>query len=148
MISHPQPRVLTQVGRLTMIRVLIVDDRRSIRIGLRALFDAQPDIGVCGLASSGEAGLVLALTLDPDVVVMDLVMPGMGGVAATRAIKESRTDCRVLVLSWQWSSDQVEPALRAGASRFLHKSERPEMLLEAVRSVASEETGPVEVPGA
>ena len=131
-----------------MIRVLIVDDRLSIRVGLRALFDAQPDIGVCGLASSGEAGLVLAATLDPDIVVMDLVMPGMGGVAATRAIKESRMECRVLVLSWQWSSEQVETALRAGASLFVRKSERPEVLLEAVRSLVSEGTGPVEGTGA
>lgn len=124
-----------------MIRVLIVDDRHSIRVGLRDLFETQPDIGVCGLAGSGEAGLALAATMDPDVVVMDLVMPGMGGVAATRAIKESRTDCRVLVLSWRWSSEQVETALRAGASRFVHKSVRPEVLLEAVRSLVGEETG-------
>ncbi len=131
-----------------MIRVLIVDDRHGIRVGLRDLFDAQPDIDVCGLASSGEAGLVLATTLDPDVVVMDLVMPGMGGVAATRAIKESRVACRVLVLSWQSSSEQVESALRAGASRFVHKSERPELLLGAVRSLVSGGTGPVDGPDA
>ena len=105
-------------------------------------------MGVCGLAESGEAGLALVATLDPDVVVMDLVMPGMGGLVATRAIEESRAGCRVLVLSTQGSSKQVETALQAGASRFVRKNERGDVLLEAVRSLASGGPAPGEETGA
>ncbi|MCW2761482.1 MAG: DNA-binding response regulator [Marmoricola sp.] len=131
---------------MTMIRVLIVDDRPSIRVGLGALFEAQPDLEVCGMASSGEGGLVLATTLDPDVVIMDLSMPGMGGLAATRAIRDARVPCQILVLSWHWSTEQVEAAMVAGASRFVRKSERPAVLLKSVRTLASAGAGPSEGP--
>ena len=125
-----------------MIRVLIVDDRRSVRAGLIALFRAQPDLRVCGTASSGEGGLVLAATLDPDVVIMDLFMPGMGGLAATRAIKDSMVPCRILVLSWHWSTEQADAASSAGASRFLRKSVRPEVLIDCVRALGGAGRGP------
>lgn len=125
-----------------MTRVLIVDDRLSIRRGLAALMSSAPDLEVCGHAGTGEAGLVLALTLDPDVVVMDLSMPGMGGVAATRAIVESGCPARVLVLSWAWSEERVAEAVAAGARAYVTKSEGPRRLMESVRAVARGEQWP------
>ena len=122
-----------------MTRVVIVDDRPSIRRGLSALFGVEPDLEVCGLADSGEGGLALALTLLPDVVVMDLSMPGIGGMAATRAIVESGCSSRVLVLSWMWSEGRMSEAAGAGARGYVVKSEGPERLLVALRAVAAGE---------
>jgi DNA-binding NarL/FixJ family response regulator len=129
-----------------MIRVLIVDDRASIRDGLCALFGTQPDLEVCGTASSGEGAVVLAATLDPDVVVMDLSMPGIGGLAATRAIRHARIPCRILALSWHGATEQVASAILAGASLFLHKSDHPQLLIDSVRTLGAAAPGPEEDP--
>lgn len=120
-----------------MTRVVIVDDRASIRRGLSALFEVAPDLDVCGTADCGEAGLTLATTLDPDVVVMDLSMPGIGGVAATRAIVTSGCSSRVLILSWAWSERGLAEVVKAGARGYVAKSEGPERLVVAVRAVAA-----------
>lgn len=122
-----------------MTRVVIVDDRPSIRQGLSALFGVAPDLEVCGVADSGEGGLTLATTLEPDVVVMDLSMPGIGGVAATRAIVSSGCTARVLVLSWAWSERRLTEVVRAGARGYVVKSEGPERLMRALRAVAAGE---------
>ena len=121
-----------------MIRIMIVDDHDALRSQLRTVLESEPDFDVCGLAGSGEAGVALARSIDPDVVVMDLAMPGMGGVAATRALTECPGRCRVVALSWSNSHQQVESALRAGAARFVAKSDPPGQLVAAVRLVAGE----------
>ncbi|MGA8210807.1 MAG: response regulator transcription factor [Nocardioidaceae bacterium] len=124
-----------------MTQVLIVDDHQSIRLGLSVLFAGEPDLEVCAAVESGEAGLDVALTAVPDVVVMDLTMPGMGGVAATRAIRERCPTTRVLVLSAHGDASHVRAALDAGASGYVFKGEDHLVLLEALRAVARGEVG-------
>ena len=119
-----------------MIRVLVVDDNPSILRGLTALFSVEPDLELCGYAGSGEGGLSLAVTLEPDVVIMDLSMPGMGGVAAIRAIVESGCASRVLVLSGTSSEERRSAAVEAGALDYVRKSDAAHRLLESVRAVA------------
>jgi CheY-like chemotaxis protein len=119
-----------------MARLLIVDDNPRVAMALRALFATTSDLQVCGTADSGEAGLVLATTLDPDVVIMDQHMPGIGGVAATRAIKDAGCICRVLMWSGRWTQDQVRAATEAGADAVALKGRSAEELLNAVRLLA------------
>ncbi len=119
-----------------MIRVLIVDDHPSIRHGLSMLFAAEPDLEVCGLADTGEAGLDLAKTLRPDVVVMDLSMPGMGGIEATRAVASSGCGSRVLVLTCMLNEERKRQVVEAGAMGYLPKGEAPRRMLESLRAVA------------
>src|SRR3954462_9643747 len=119
-----------------MTRVLIVDDHTSIRRGLQVLIDAEADLEVCGTADSGEAALALVQTLSPDVVVMDLSMPGMGGRAATEAIAAALPGCRVLILSWHWSEEHLVAAVRAGATGYVVKGTGPATLMDSLRAVA------------
>jgi DNA-binding NarL/FixJ family response regulator len=120
----------------TVIRVLIVDDHRGIRLGLRAMVDAEPDLEVCGALSAAEVALEQAPSLCPDVVIMDLSMPGMGGIAATRAIREVCPDVHVLVLTWHADSGHVRDALAAGATGYVLKGDEHLDLIESVRAVA------------
>ncbi len=119
-----------------MTRVLIVDDHPSIRRGLSALIECEPDLEVCGVADTGEEGLVLAVRLQPDVVVMDLSMPGMGGIEATRAIVRSGCRARVLILTWMMSEDRRREAAEAGALGYVAKDEGPSRMVESVRALA------------
>lgn len=118
-----------------MIRVLIVDDHQVLRLGLRAIVDAQADLETCGVAADGETAVPLALELEPDVVIMDLSMPGMGGVEAIRAILADRPSIRVLVLSWHADRDHVRSAMAAGARGYLLKGDESQHIVEAVRAV-------------
>jgi DNA-binding NarL/FixJ family response regulator len=122
-----------------MIRVLIVDDQPLVRAGLRVLFDGEPDIAVDGEAANGEEALSLARHLRPDVVLMDIRMPVLDGLAATREIAsdELLTAVRVLILTTFESDEYVFEALRSGASGFLLKDAEPLELLQAVRVIAA-----------
>jgi len=120
------------------IRVLLVDDQPLLRTGFRMILEAEPDIAIVGEAGDGEKALAEVRALQPDVVLMDIRMPRMDGVAATRAITQTRRDVapRVLVLTTFDLDEYVYEALRAGASGFLLKDVPPEELAAAIRVVA------------
>jgi DNA-binding NarL/FixJ family response regulator len=121
-----------------MIRVLIVDDQPLMRTGFRMILDAEPDIEVVGQGSDGFEALELADHVRPDVVLMDIRMPRMDGIEATRRLAgpEARDPVRVLILTTFDLDELVLGALRAGASGFLLKDAPPEDMVEAIRVVA------------
>lgn len=121
------------------IRVLVVDDHDGFRAGLRALLATAHDIEVVGEAATGEEAVARVADLAPDVVVMDLDMPGAGGVAATRGIVESAPHVAVLVLTMSDDEDSVFEAVRAGARGYALKGTQRAELLRAIRAVASGE---------
>jgi DNA-binding NarL/FixJ family response regulator len=118
------------------LRVLVVDDQPLVRTGFTVILDAEPDICVVGEAGDGGQAVTAAVALTPDVVVMDVRMPGMDGIAATAAIC-AQTDARVLMLTTYDLDEYVYEALRAGASGFLLKTMRRQDLVDAVRVVAA-----------
>lgn len=122
-----------------MIRVLLVDDQDLVRAGLRMLCEAQSDIEVIGEARTGSEAVRLADQFVPDVVLMDLRMPGMGGTTATQLILQARPASRVVVLTTFDDDDHLYPALAAGACGFLTKDAAPKDLLAAVRQAAAGE---------
>ena len=119
-----------------MIRVLLADDHAAIRAGLRFLLDSAPDVEVVGEASDGAAAITNARALRPEVVLMDLRMPGVDGIEATRTIVAERL-AEVLVLTTFDLDEYVDEALRAGAAGFLLKTAEPAALIDAVRRVAA-----------
>jgi DNA-binding NarL/FixJ family response regulator len=124
------------VARGNPISILIVDDQALVRMGFRMVLDAQEDLRVVGEASDGRDAIARAQELRPRVVLMDVRMPGMDGIAATRAIVEALPDTRVLVLTTFDLDDYAFGGLRAGASGFLLKDARPAELVAAIHSVA------------
>ncbi|MER7273925.1 response regulator transcription factor [Dactylosporangium sp. NPDC000244] len=122
-----------------MIRVVLVDDQQLVRAGFRMVLDYQPDITVVGEAGDGAEALRLLRGTDADVVVMDLRMPVLDGVAATRRICAAGPTPRVLVLTTFDTDEEAFAALQAGASGFLLKSVPPDELLSAIRVVAGGE---------
>ncbi len=118
------------------IRILLVDDQSLFREALRTLLSLQPDFDIVAEAADGEQATAEAATHQPDVVLMDLRMPVLGGVAATRRITATGTATRVIVLTTFDEDAYVEAALRAGVSGFLLKVAPPERLIDAVRTVA------------
>jgi two-component system invasion response regulator UvrY len=120
-----------------MIRVLLVDDHAVVRTGFRLLLQSQPDINVVAEAQSGEAACQMYAELTPDVVVMDLGMPGMGGLEALRRIRARNSAARVLALSAHDDPMHARRALREGALGFLSKRSAPEALIEAIASLAA-----------
>jgi len=119
-----------------VIRVLLVDDHPVVRTGFRLLLQARPDVVVIGEADSGETACQRYIELSPDVVVMDIAMPGMGGIEALRRIRAHDPQARVLALSAHDDPMHARRALREGALGFLSKRSAPEALLEAVAGVA------------
>ncbi|KQU68847.1 hypothetical protein ASD62_02370 [Phycicoccus sp. Root563] len=119
-----------------VIRVLVVDDSAPVRLGLLALFASQHDLVVCGDARDGHAGVLMATTTSPDVVVMDLSMPGLDGLEATRQILEAAPHVRVVVLTGRSRARSEKAALEAGATVFVMKGDGPESLLAAVRAAS------------
>jgi DNA-binding NarL/FixJ family response regulator len=119
------------------LRLLVVDDQAVVRLGFTALLDSQDDMSVVGVAGNGQEALRLAGRLTPDVVLMDIRMPVLGGIEATRLMRELPSPPRVLVLTTFDLDDYVYDALRAGASGFLLKDATPEEILGAVRVVGA-----------
>lgn len=123
----------------TKLRILLADDHLVVRMGLSALIDKQPDMSIVGEAADGAEAVELAAKLTPDVIVMDIMMPGTGGAEATARIKSERPDAKVLVLTTFGSSPDVKRALDAGACGALTKDALQEELLGAIRRVAAGE---------
>jgi DNA-binding NarL/FixJ family response regulator len=121
-----------------MIRVLLVDDQSLLRMGFRLILEAEPDLEVVGEAADGATGVSMASSLHPDVVLMDVRMPGMDGIQATAAITASRSS-KVLILTTYDLDQYVFAGLKAGASGFLLKDAPPDELTSAIRTVAAGE---------
>jgi DNA-binding NarL/FixJ family response regulator len=119
-----------------MTSVLIADDQALVRVGLRKILDAEPDLAVVGEADDGEDAVALAQKLRPDVVLMDIRMPVLDGIEATRRIIAARSATRVLILTTFGLDNYVYESLRAGASGFLLKDAPPEEIAAAVHIVA------------
>ncbi len=119
------------------LRLLVADDQAVVRIGFTAMLDAQPDMRVVGTAENGRQAVTLAGELHPDVVLMDIRMPVLDGIEATRLLKSGESPPGVLVLTTFDLDDYVYDALRAGASGFLLKDATPEQILAAVKAVAA-----------
>ncbi|MFB7338334.1 response regulator [Streptomyces adustus] len=121
---------------MTTIRVLLVDDQPMIRTGFRLILEAEPDITVVAEAGDGHHAVDDTRALQPDVVLMDIRMPGMDGVEATRRIVDSGSPSRVIILTTFDLDEHVHDALRAGASGFLVKDGPADSLVGAIRTVA------------
>jgi len=117
------------------VRLLVVDDHPVVRQGLRTFLETRPDFEVVGEAADGEAAIAQAARLRPDVILMDLVMPGVDGLEAIGRIRAAEPAARILVLTSFASADQVLPALRAGAAGYLLKDAAPAEVEAAIRAV-------------
>jgi NarL family two-component system response regulator LiaR len=117
------------------IRVLVVDDHAIVRRGIRAVLELEPGMELAGEAANGAAAVAQERALEPDVILMDLVMPEMDGVEATRRIKARRPEARILVLTTFAGEEMVMAALKAGAAGYQLKDSAPEVLVEAIRAV-------------
>ncbi len=131
--SNPSPQ--SAPPQSEKIRILLVDDHAVVRQGLRTYLELQEDMRVVGEGSSGGEAVDLAARLAPDVIVLDLVMPGMDGVEATRRILEHEPRARVLILTSFGDDDKLFPAIRAGAQGYLLKDIQPRDLIQAVRDL-------------
>ena len=121
------------------LRVLLVDDHAILRAGLKALLDAEDDLRVVGEAGTGEEAIDLLPHVHPDVVVMDISMPGMGGVEATRRIHERDAPPKVLILTMHGEEEHLLAVLEAGGSGFVRKTSADEDLIKAIRTVAADQ---------
>ncbi|HEY3716833.1 MAG TPA: response regulator transcription factor, partial [Jatrophihabitantaceae bacterium] len=119
-----------------MIRVLLVDDQSLLRMGFRLILNAEPDMEVVGEAADGAAGVNMVAALDPDVVLMDVRMPGMDGIEATRLIADDAPLVRTIILTTYDIDQYAFSGLRAGASGFLLKDVQSADLVDAIRVVA------------
>jgi len=117
------------------IRILIVDDHAIVREGLRALIDTKPDMEIVGEAADGIGAVLKARSLQPDIILLDLVMPRKDGIAAIREIKQENPNARILVLTSFAEDERVFPAIKAGALGYLLKDSSPQELLHAIRDV-------------
>ncbi len=122
------------------ITILITDDHALVRQGIRAFLELQADLAVIGEADSGEDAVRKAAELVPDVVLMDLVMPGIGGVEATRQVKQVSPHSQIIVLTSYHEDEYIFPALRAGALSYVLKDVGPEELADTVRMAARGES--------
>lgn len=120
------------------ITILIVDDHEVVRKGLRAYLDAQPEFIVVGEASSGDEAVQMATELLPDVVLMDLVMSGMGGVQATRKVKDITPRTQIVVLTSYHQDEFIFPALQAGAISYVLKDVSMENLVDVIKKLLLE----------
>ncbi len=126
---------MSQKDRRKPIRVLLVDDHAILRAGLRALLETYDDIEVVGEAADGEEGIRKARELKPDVIVMDVMMPGMNGLTALRYLLEENPDARVLMLTQYGNKEFVLPLLEAGAAGYVLKQAADTDFVKAIRAV-------------
>jgi DNA-binding NarL/FixJ family response regulator len=122
------------------MRILLADDHAVVRRGLQMVLSLEPDFIIVGEASSSAEAVALAERLRPDLVLMDLKMPGLDGASATRAIKQSRPETRVLILTGVTVDEQIARALEAGADGYVLKEISPEELVHAIRMVGAGES--------
>ncbi len=122
------------------ISILITDDHALVRQGIRDFLELQPDLTVIDEADSGETAARMAGELAPDIVLMDLVMPGIGGVEATRQIKQASPHTQIIVLTSYHEDEYIFPALRAGALSYVLKDIGPEALADTIRKAARGES--------
>ena len=118
------------------LRIVLADDHLTVRHGLKLLIDGQPDMTVVAEASDGALALEQALALSPDIIVMDISMPGTNGLVATRTLREQRPDVAVVILTRHSDDAYLEELLRAGAAAYVLKQSPPTELLQAIRAVA------------
>lgn len=130
MTTHPEP------PGSAPIRVLLVDDHPVYRDGLRALIERSPDLAFAGEAATGDAAVAAAAASSPDVILMDIRMPNMSGIEATRRILADRATARILILTMSEDDDSLFAAMRAGARGYLPKDSDSADLLRAIRAVA------------
>ncbi len=123
--------------RAAPLRILLADDHVTVRHGLRLLIDSQADMKVVSEASDGKEAMRDALALKPDVVVMDISMPGMNGLAATRALKQKQPKVAIVTLTRHGDDAYVQELLRAGVSGYVLKQSAPAELLHAIRAAAA-----------
>ena len=123
------------MGESDAIRVLLVEDHAIVRDGIRSLLSMEPDIEVVGEADNGQVGIVLAERLQPDVILMDLMMPRMDGCVAISRIMASQPEARILVLTSFAAEEKVFPAIKAGAYGYLLKDSDSEELIRAIHQV-------------
>lgn len=121
------------------IKIIVADDHPVVRSGLRALLSSQPDFEIVGEANNGEEAAKLAISLAPDLILMDLQMPILDGFGAIQLIRDKLPQANILVLTTYDTDSDILPALKAGAIGFLLKDTPPEQLFQAIRSAASGE---------
>ena len=121
---------------MSKIKVMLVDDHEMVRLGLKSFLNLQDDIEVIAEADDGEEGLEKALAIQPDVIVMDLVMPKMTGVEATLAILEEWKEAKIVILTSYLDNEKIYPVLEAGAKGYMLKTSSAEEILAAIRKVA------------
>jgi DNA-binding NarL/FixJ family response regulator len=119
------------------LRILLADDHVTVRHGLKLLIDGQPDMHVVSEAGDGETTIQRAIALKPDVVVMDISMPGMNGLVATRRLKQQQPETAIVTLTRHADDAYLQELLRAGASGYVLKQSAPSELLHAIRAVAA-----------
>lgn len=127
-------------GSKRVIRIMIVDDHAVVRQGLRFLLEQQPDITVVGEGEDGEQGVALASNLLPDVILLDLLMPKMDGMTATREIKRITPTTQIIILTSYYEDDQIFSVIKAGALSYLLKDSSPQEIVAAVRAAARGES--------
>ena len=126
---------MTETSR--KLRVLLADDHVTVRHGLKLLIDREPDMIVVAEASDGASAVQRALDVKPDVVVMDISMPGMNGLVATRTLKEKRPQAAIITLTRHGDDAYLQELLRAGVSGYVLKQSAPAQLLQAIRAAAA-----------
>jgi DNA-binding NarL/FixJ family response regulator len=136
-VTEPHDPGRLESGRSGPIRIVVVDDHPVYRDGLRALIDRSLDLELAGEAASGSDAVNLAKTSSPDVILMDIRMPGMSGIEATRQILAARAATRILILTMSEDDDSLFAAMRAGARGYLPKDSDSEVLVRSIRAVAA-----------
>jgi len=119
------------------LRILLADDHVTVPHGLKLLIDSQPDMKVVSEASDGQTAVEIAVTTKPDAIVMDISMPGMNGLVATRTLKELQPDAAIVTLTRHSDDAYLQELLRAGVSAYVLKQSPPTELLQAIRAAAS-----------
>jgi two-component system response regulator NreC len=135
--SGAQRETVADASARTKIRILVVDDHTILRVGLRMMLNAQPDIEVIGEASDGNQAVSEAMRLVPDVILMDIAMPDCNGIEATRQVKRLQPETRILVLTMHENEEYLFQVLRAGASGYILKEAADTELITAIRTVSS-----------